>query len=72
MDHESIPKSEGVRGERFKYVRYFEQKPVYEELFDLESDPLETENLVSDTRHAETLTKLRKRTDELRNRYTNQ
>ncbi|MFT5143801.1 MAG: arylsulfatase A-like enzyme, partial [Thalassolituus oleivorans] len=48
FDHPDIPKHEGVRGQRFKYARYFEQSPVYEELYDLLEDPLETLNLAGD------------------------
>ena len=41
-----IPESEGVRGLRFKYVRYTSQEPVYEQLFDLENDPYEERDIL--------------------------
>jgi arylsulfatase A-like enzyme len=41
-----IEPSEGVRTERWKYLRYTRQDPAFEQLFDLESDPHETRNLV--------------------------
>jgi arylsulfatase A-like enzyme len=63
--HAKIPKSEGVRTERWKYIRYFEQQPVYEELFDLASVPQETHNLAGDPQHADQLELLRQRCDEL-------
>jgi len=69
FDHPEIPKHEGVRGERFKYARYFEQVPVYEELYDLLEDPLETRNLSGDPEYLEILEELRGRTDELRDEY---
>ncbi len=47
FNHEFIPKSEGVRGEKWKYFRYIDH-PDYEEFYDLENDPLEIENLISD------------------------
>ena len=65
-ERETIPKSEGVRTERFKYVRYFERNPVYEQLFDLANDPNEVKNLASDLEHERTLATLRARCDELR------
>ena len=64
-----IPKTEGVRTERWKYARYFEQAPVHEELYDLASDRHEERNLVGDEQHAAMLDSLRKRCDELRDRY---
>ncbi|MEN8127283.1 MAG: sulfatase/phosphatase domain-containing protein [Planctomycetota bacterium] len=41
------------------------EKPVYEELFDLQSDPKETTNLAQVEAHADTLSKLRLRCQEL-------
>jgi len=69
FDHLEIPKHEGVRGERFKYARYFEQVPVYEELYDLLADPLEARNLAGDPGYLEILSQLRNRTDELEAEY---
>ena len=65
-ERETIPKSEGVRTERFKYVRYFERNPLYEQLFDLEADPNEVTNLAEDPAYETTLRTLRARCDELR------
>ncbi len=62
-----LPRCEGVRTERWKYIRYKDTHPVEEELFDLEADPLEEQNLVKDALHAKTLARLRARCDELRN-----
>ncbi len=66
FERHNIPKSEGVRTQRWKYIRYFEQQPVYEELYDLVKDPFEEDNLVADAGHRATLETLRKRCDELR------
>jgi arylsulfatase A-like enzyme len=60
-----IPASVGVRTSRYKYLRYFEQTPVYEELYDLQHDPLEQHNLASSVEHATLLDQLRKRCDAL-------
>ena len=40
-----IPRSEGIRTDRWKYIRYPFTVPVFEQLFDLESDPNEQKNL---------------------------
>jgi arylsulfatase A-like enzyme len=69
FERKNIPKSEGVRTERFTYVRWFEQKPVVEELYDHRADLDQTKNLVGDRGFADVLEKLRKRTTELRDRY---
>ncbi len=66
FERDNIPKSEGVRTTRWKYIRYFEQEPVYEELYDLERDPHEENNLVAASSHRDVLASLRKRCDELR------
>ena len=59
--HKRIPRSEGVRGERWKYVRYLDIEPLHEELYDLASDPLELANLAGDSQHAEKLAEMRER-----------
>ena len=45
FEHPRIPKTEGVRTESWKYIRYVETDPVIEELYDLRTDPQELENL---------------------------
>lgn len=62
---ENIPQTEGVRTKNWKYTRYYNTDPVYEELFNLESDPGEENNVVSRPELASVLSQLRKRTDEL-------
>ena len=69
MDHVQIVKHEGVRGKRYKYARYFEIEPMYEELYDLQTDPLEARNLVNDPASADILAEMRARCDELRDQY---
>lgn len=54
-----IPKTEGIRTTRWKYVRDPEVNPVYEQLFDLEMDPLEQFNLATSAEHAERRQQLR-------------
>ncbi|HEX7900041.1 MAG TPA: sulfatase-like hydrolase/transferase [Planctomycetota bacterium] len=40
-----IPRTEGLRTERWKYVTYFDVNPPFEQLFDLKEDPREQRNL---------------------------
>lgn len=70
FNHRSIPKWRGVRGERYTYARYYEQKPVYEFLHDLANDPDQLTNLAQDPKHAATLQRMRARTDEFTKMYT--
>ena len=56
-----IAKSEGVRTERWKYIRYIERDPQYEQLFDLKSDPGEERNLATLAEHAGVLADMRAR-----------
>ena len=60
---------EGVRNERYKYARYFDQKPVYEFLHDLKNDPDELKNLAASQEYAEVLAELRARCDQLMTGY---
>lgn len=64
-----IPRHEGVRTGQFKYVRYLDQEPPYEELFDLGVDPDESRNLAADPTQAGRLEALRGRCDELARHY---
>ncbi|NND99581.1 MAG: DUF1080 domain-containing protein, partial [Pirellulaceae bacterium] len=58
-----IPAFEGIRNQRFKYVRYIDHDN-HEFLHDLKNDPDELVNLASDPAHADTLTAMRQRTTE--------
>lgn len=69
FDHPRIPKWEGVRGERYMYARYFEHLPEGEFLYDLQKDPKQLENLVDDPEYDDVLEKMRRRCDELRDKY---
>ena len=66
MDNASIPKYEGVRGDRYVYARYFQNLPDGEFLHDLKDDPRQLKNLATNPEHAATLKKMRARCDELR------
>jgi len=61
FDHPRIPRSEGVRTERWKYIRWVDAEPALEELYDLQEDPLEQHNLAGDPQHAAQLEALRAR-----------
>jgi arylsulfatase A-like enzyme len=61
-----IVKCEGVRTDRWKYTRYPEIEPPYEQLFDLDHDPREEKNLAHAEAHADVLSRLRNRCDEYR------
>jgi arylsulfatase A-like enzyme len=69
FERNNIPKSEGVRTERWTYIRWFEQKPVVEELYDHTTDFEQVRNLISDPEHTAVLETLRRRTNTLRDQY---
>ena len=71
MENKTIPKWEGIRDERYVYARYFGQKPAYEFLHDLKSDPDELINLAKNPEYKSILAKMSKRCDELKDEYTN-
>ena len=61
FQHLTIPKTEGVRSEHWKYARYLESDPTYEELYDLQADPGEDRNLAAASEHQGDLERLRGR-----------
>ena len=56
---EIIPASEGVRTERWAYIRWINERPLIEELYDLHSDPLEGHNLAGNSDYTQILAQLR-------------
>ena len=77
---QGYPRQDAVRGERYKYIRYYSKDkdrklylpdgiegelPIYEELFDIETDPKEKRNLASNPEYATLLNKYRSRCKEL-------
>jgi arylsulfatase A-like enzyme len=50
-DQPDIPQTEAVRTDEWKYIRY-PQHPEYEELYHLQKDPVEKNNLASDKEYA--------------------
>lgn len=78
---QGYPREESVRGKEYKYIRYFSrendrmqylpgksmkgEKPIYEELFNLNEDPGEMNNLAYNPEFATILDKYRERCQEL-------
>jgi arylsulfatase A-like enzyme len=52
-------RSKAVRTKRWKYIRYFEQSPMIEELFDIQNDPIEAFNLAEKPEYSDILVRLR-------------
>lgn len=61
-----IPPSEGIRTERWAYLRWLPPNPESEELYDIRKDPLERHNLAADPAHATVLADLRARWQQAR------
>jgi len=59
-----IPDSRGVRSGKWKYIRYVNVEPEVEELYHLEDDPLESQNLAQDPEYVEIKEQLRERYDD--------
>lgn len=61
-----IVQTEGVRTKQWKYVRYPDVDPPYEQLFDLQADPPERVNLASLPVHSDRLHSFRSQCDNYR------
>ena len=61
-EHPRIPRTEALRTERYKYIRYLDH-PDFEELYDLEEDPHEARNLAGHADQTARLDRLRARCD---------
>lgn len=58
-------RSHGVRTDRYKYFVYYEHTPKIEELYDLNQDAMEQNNLVNNPEYKDILMKLRNKTEDL-------
>jgi arylsulfatase A-like enzyme len=66
FQHARIPRSEGIRTQRWKYIRYLDSQPLYEELYDLEADPIEEFNLAKGAARLDVLAAMRDKWQHLR------
>ena len=67
--HNTIPRSEGLVTEEWKYVRYIDREPGYEWMYHTGDDPKEKQNLAKDEKYADEKARLKKRFDELVQRF---
>lgn len=69
-DFSEIPPSEGVRTKKWKYFRYVNDKSI-EELYNLEKDPQEINNLIGKSKYKKVAAALRAKCDELIQKNSN-
>ncbi|CAH8281481.1 arylsulfatase A-like enzyme [Mariniflexile fucanivorans] len=65
IDTNKSYRSRGVRTDRWKYIVYYEHTPRIEELYDVNNDPMEQNNLANNPEHLDILKKLRNQTESL-------
>jgi arylsulfatase A-like enzyme len=58
-----IPDSRGIRSGEWKYIRYTNVTPAVEEMYHIKTDPLESHNLINDTKYNSIRNQLRERYD---------
>ena len=58
-------RSRGIRTGRYKYFVYYEHDPIIEELYDVENDPFEQNNLANNDEYTIVLQQLRKQTEKM-------
>ncbi len=56
-----IPDSRGVRSNEWKYIRYINVEPEVEELYNIKTDPLESNNLANNVKYIEIKDQLKER-----------
>jgi arylsulfatase A-like enzyme len=66
FEHPRIPPTEAVRTGRWKYIRYIDREPVYEQLFDLDEDPGERNDLMRSEGHESVKREMRRKWREWR------
>ena len=67
-EFDNIPPSEGVRTKDWKYFRYVNDQSV-EELYNLQKDPREIDNLAQQADYQKVLTEFRRKCDQLIRKY---
>ncbi len=70
LSHPNIPKSEAIRTEKYKYMKYFVPGNESEMLYDLTNDPFEENNLVAHPDYQERLKQMRKSLDRHRQKVS--
>jgi arylsulfatase A-like enzyme len=65
----NLPNCEGVRTERWKYIHYRGTDPVQEELFDIQADPKEMNDLSQNPEYSNVLEMLRARNEEYKAKH---
>ncbi len=66
FNHAAIPKSQALVTKHYKYIQWIDQDPVYEELYDLQTDPGEIRNEISNPQYQSILNTLRARFETLK------
>ena len=61
-----IPRNEGIRTAHWKYIQYIDSDPLFEELYNLDRDPLETTNLAGVQAQTALIAEFRKKLIEMR------
>ncbi|MFH5833778.1 sulfatase-like hydrolase/transferase [Halalkalibaculum sp. DA384] len=69
-EYQSI-RSRFIRTPEFKFIRYHENHPVTEELFRIQKDPMETNNIIDDPDYQEIAKELRNMLDAFESRISN-
>lgn len=64
-----VPSWQSVRSEKWKYIHYTGESDAFDELYDLQSDPEETENVAGKVSSKGVLHEMKKRLEALLSQY---